>query len=87
MDTGQIAAWPENVPAIDLYAKPRDGGSYRLLGPDYKVIAAIEQDYVPNRCIPGDYGDYVDLKIDATGKITNWPRDPDVGKFFGEDDE
>lgn len=83
-DNGQIENWPEPI-AIDLYCKPRDGGTYRLFSPNGNQVAAIEQNYVPNRCIPGEYGDYIDLKIDATGKITNWPRDPDVAQFFGED--
>ena len=36
-----------------------------------KVIAQIENDYVP-KCIPGEWGDYVDFQINAAGVITNW---------------
>lgn len=86
IDTGQILGWPDGVPAFRLYAKPRDGGSYRLLGADGAVLAAIEQNYVPNGVVPGDYGDYVDLNIAANGVITNWPAPPDPRAFFAADD-
>lgn len=69
-DTGKIVGWPQGKTA-DLYMKVTDGGSYFLLGEDGKVIAALEQDYVPD-CIPGEYGDYIIFVIDADGVIADW---------------
>jgi len=31
--------------------------------------------------------DYVMLKIDSGGVITNWPKSPDVSAFFPREDE
>lgn len=79
--TGQIVDWPKDGKAIDIYLKPRDAGTYKLIGPTGELIAEIDEDYVPNGIIPGNYGDYVDLKIDDSGKIKNWPdaRRVDLG--------
>lgn len=85
VDTGKVENWPADAGALDLYCKPRDGGTYRLIGLDDKVITTLDS-YVPNSVIPGDYGDYIGLKIDASGVIQNWPKDPDFGVFFGEED-
>ena len=35
----------------------------------------------------GDISWSDDLKIDGTGKITNWPKKPDFSAFFKADDE
>lgn len=84
--TGQIRDWPKrDVAPLDLYMKVCDSGSYYLLDGD-KQIASIEGDYVP-RAIPGKWGDYVDFKIDANGRITNWKFDTSkLDQFFGDDD-
>lgn len=87
IDTGKIEGWPESAGKVDLFCKPRDAGSYRLLSPDGKVVAAIEQNYVPHGVVPGDDGDYVGFNIDAQGVITNWPTSPDLGDFFKNEDE
>lgn len=81
-ETGRIYDWPQGV-AYDLYMKVCDLGSYFLLDSDGDVLGAIERDYVPD-CIPGDYGDYIDLKIDGSGNITNWNTDFTVDDFFRE---
>jgi phosphoribosylformylglycinamidine (FGAM) synthase PurS component len=65
--------------------KVRDRGSYTLLDPQMQTIAKIEQDYVPHGVIPGSYGDYIELDIDANGKIRNWPKSFDLHEFFRED--
>lgn len=84
MDTGKIRDWPQGL-AYDLSMKVTDGGSYYLLDENDNVVASL-QDYVPEP-IPGRYGDYVELEINADGTIDNW--DPDKGEiildFFGED--
>lgn len=81
VDTGQIQDWKHDGP-FDFFAFPRDSGTYRLLGPDEKVLAKLEQEYVPS-VIPGD-GDSMDLKIDAKGFIKGWPTrpQPDFREFF-----
>lgn len=85
IDTGKIENWPADFGAFELYMKVCDSGSYYLLDGNTQ-IAAIEGDYVPNGVVPGEYGDYVDLKIAADGTITNWPKKPDVSSFFPERD-
>lgn len=87
IDTGKIEGWPESAGKVDLFCKPRDGGSYRLLSPDGKVVAALEQDYVPNGVVPGKDGDYLGFNIDAQGVITNWNRSPSLHNFFPDDED
>ncbi len=84
IDTGQIQGWPKGE-AKDLYMKVCDGGSYNLIG-DQGQTVATRQDYVPHGVVPGEYGDYIDLKINADGVITNWPKNPDVSAFFDNED-
>jgi len=80
IETGQIESWPGG--ALEIQLKVVDTGSYFLYDEDYTVLAEIRNDYVPNRLIPGNYGDYVYLNIDADGKILNWPKNPNVVDFF-----
>ncbi len=85
IDTGKIRDWPVGQTG-DMYMKVCDNGTYALLGPDGKEIAKREGEYVPNDVVPGEWGDYIDLHIDANGVITNWPKNPDVGVFFDDND-
>lgn len=71
IETGKIFDWPQGQSG-NLYMKVCDEGSYYLLDENDEEILSIEGDYVPNGLIPGSYGDYIDLKIDSTGIITNW---------------
>lgn len=84
VDTGRIMNWPseENIGVLDFSAKVGDCGTYTLLAADGSEIISIVEDYVPNNLIPGEYGDYIDLKISAEGVITNWPENPNVYQFF-----
>ncbi len=84
IDTGKIVEWPQGKTG-HLFMKVCDGGTYRLIRNDGSCVAQIIQDYVPNGIIPGEFGDYVDLRINAEGIITNWPKKPDVSAFFGEE--
>lgn len=86
IDTGVIEGWPIGKTGR-LHMKVCDGGTYSLIGSAGEVLAVRNQEYVPHGVIPGEYGDYIDLQIDATGKITNWPKNPDVGVFFGESED
>lgn len=81
IETGVIEGWPAGV-QHELHMKVCDEGSYWLLDPERNVVASIEDDYVPNDLIPGSYGDYIEVQIDETGKITNWCKKPDVSEFF-----
>lgn len=92
VETGKIANWPESYGKSSIWMKVRDEGIYRLYGHDddqigLKMVASIEQDYVPHGLVPGEYGDYVDLTIDTNGVITNWPKDPDFSAFFPDQDD
>jgi hypothetical protein len=71
IETGKIFDWPQGKSG-NLHMKVCDEGSYYLLDENDEEVLSIEGDYVPNRLIPGTYGDYIDLKIDSTGTITNW---------------
>lgn len=84
IDTGRIQDWPIGKSGR-LSMKVCDEGTYTLLDKAGKVIATRAQDYVPNDLIPGEYGDYIDLKIDEQGIITNWPKKPNLSEFFPED--
>lgn len=85
IDTGTIKGWPAGEVG-EFYTKVCDEGAYSLIGPSGKVIAELKNDYVPHGVIPGEYGDYVHLKIDTDGRISNWPKKPDVSAFFSEND-
>ncbi len=87
VDTGKIVGWPADKDGeFRVFDKVRDSGTYILLAPDGSEVAAIRQDYVPNRMIPGSYGDYVELEIKG-GVVTNWPKNPSASQFFPSNDE
>lgn len=83
VDAGRITAWTGLAISVNL--KPRDSGTYRLIDDHGETIATIDEDYVPNAAIPGSYGDYIELEIEADGKITNWKR-PSFKEFFRKTD-
>jgi len=83
VDSGVIEDWPKGK-AAEVYMKVCDQGSYYLVDDKNELVASIEEDYVPNYLIPGEYGDYIDLKINEDGKITNWPSKPSFIDFFPE---
>ena len=86
IDTGQILNWPKGV-SLGFYMKVCDQGSYYLKDDNFKTVAKIENDYVPNGVIPGEYGDYIEMQINENGVIENWPKEDEVdfGEFFGDD--
>lgn len=86
LETGQILDWPADAGlrldwpgSFDM--KVVDEGSYFLLDENKKVVAYIEDGYVPNNLLPGEYGDYLNLEISVTGKITNWLKNPSLSEF------
>ena len=80
IDTGKINDWPKGQ-TLDLYMKVCDEGMYRLFDADWNELACIDG-YVPNGIVPGSYGDYVGLKINESGVITNWPTSPTFDDFW-----
>jgi hypothetical protein len=85
IETGKIVAWLDCHPGGDIYMKVVDCGLYYLLDASFGIVASIENDYVPHGVVPGDYGDYIDLKI-VDGVIVNWPKKIDVSAFFRGDE-
>ena len=85
-ESNRIIGWPEGE-EWNVYDKVGDSGFYYLLDENQDVIASIEGDYVPNKCIPGKYGDYIDLEISAEGVVTNMIRNPDFSEFFKEEND
>jgi len=86
IDTGNIKYWPLGK-ELDIYMKVNDSGVYVLYTDDGEEIARLEGEYVPHGIVPGDYGDYVDLKIGADGVIKNWPKNPDLSEFFEKEEQ
>ena len=86
VDTGKVVSWQGSEP-VNIYDKVRDNGVYTLFGTDGLEVGKIDNYYVPNDLIPGDYGDYINLEINADGVITNWPKYPNVLQFSPEKDD
>jgi len=80
IDTGRIHDWPKGKTG-DMFMKICDTGIYKLFDSNQMQVAKIDDGYVPNNLIPGEYGDYVDFKIDEDGKIKNWPSNPNFSDF------
>lgn len=85
IDSGQIEGWPKGD-AREMHVKVCDAGLYSLLDAEGKELARLDG-YVPHGVVPGSYGDYVILSIDESGRITNWPKSPDVSEFFEDQDD
>lgn len=85
VNTGIILNWPEGVTA-DVHFKVCDAGSYYLKDEDGNVVLSIEDNYVPNSLIPGEYGDYIIMTIDENGKIVEWSKNPSIEDFTRDED-
>ena len=84
IDNGIVIDWPKGEKG-NLEMKICDEGSYYLLDENYDTILSIEEDYVPNKLLPGSYGDYLKLHINENGTITNWYSQPSIEDFIFED--
>jgi len=80
LDTHKIRDWPLGQ-MRSLYTKVCDAGSYYLLDENEKVVTSINQDYVPNNLIPGEWGDYIEMIIEGDGTISNWSGIADFSDF------
>jgi len=85
LDTGEIQGWPKGKEA-KLYMKVTDCGCYHLMSHG-AIVAERNEEYVPHGVVPGEYGDYIDFKINGDGIITNWPKRPNLSVFFGDEDD
>jgi len=87
VDTGRIIGWPQGR-ELNVYMKVVDGGIYILYDTKGEELARVEQYYVPHGLVPGENGDYVDLKINGWGVITNWPNASDIEleEFFNKEE-
>lgn len=86
VDTGKVVSWQGSEP-VNIHDKVCDNGVYTLFGLDGLEVGKIDNYYVPNNLIPGDYGDYINLEINSDGFVTNWPKYPSVLEFFPEKDD
>ena len=81
IDNGIITNWKQGIKA-EIHYKVVDEGSYYLKDSEGKIIATMENEYVPNMLCPKKrgYGDYIIMDIDENGKISNW--NADISYFF-----
>ena len=84
IDARKVVGWPEGrTGSLDL--KVSDQVEYDLAARDMSVIKTVK--YCAPACIPGEYGDYVDMAIGADGTIAGWTPSPSqVGESFFPDD-
>lgn len=85
VDTGVIVNWEQGKTA-KVHYKVCDAGSYYLQDEYGEDVLSIEEDYVPNKLIPGEYGDYIIMSIDENGKITEWETPADFSDFINDED-
>ena len=86
LETGKIRDWPQGEER-EYYWKICDAGSYHLLDKNGEAALSIRNNYVPNNLLPGEWGDYLDLKINGEGVITNWLKSPTAEDFTNDEDE
>jgi len=85
IDSGEIRDWPKGEER-EYYWKICDAGSYYLLDENEEVALSITENYVPNNLLPGEWGDYLSLKINKDGVITNWHKNPSAEDFYSDED-
>lgn len=75
LETGVITNWTPGTVA-DVHYKICDAGIYQLAAADGSIVKEVSGYVPPILCPEGKgYGDYIIMKIDATGKISNWKID------------
>jgi hypothetical protein len=85
IDNGVIINWEEGKEA-KVHYKVCDAGSYYLQDEQGETVLSIEDDYVPNSLIPGEYGDYIVMTINKDGVIKEWKSSPDISDFLNDED-
>jgi hypothetical protein len=86
IETGVITNWEQGKTA-DVHFKVCDAGSYYLQDEYGVEVLSIEDDYVPNSLIPGNYGDYIVMTVDGEGKIKEWKTPADLSDFINDEDD
>ncbi|THA16815.1 hypothetical protein [Rodentibacter pneumotropicus] len=86
LDTFKIEGWPQGKSG-ELSTKVCDEGTYALLDENKQTVKEISDCYVPNKVIPGEFGDYIHLKIDESGKVTNMPKELNFDEFLKQSEE
>jgi hypothetical protein len=84
LEKRRVLNWPQGK-TLEFSMKVCDEGVYELLTADLDVIKKIDG-YVPNQLLPGEYGDYLELKIDENGIITNWLPNANLSNFEDADE-
>lgn len=86
IETGEIINWSKGTTA-NIHYKVCDAGSYYLQDENNNIILSIEDDYVPNKLIPGQYGDYIVMNVDGDGKIKEWKTPADLSDFITKEED
>lgn len=86
IETGEIINWSKGTTA-NIHYKVCDAGSYYLQDEYGKDVLSIEDDYVPNKLIPGEYGDYIIMNIDINGNIKEWKTPANLSDFLNEEED
>jgi hypothetical protein len=82
IDEGKVRDWPGGEQKI--YLTVCDQGTY-ILWSGWDSVERIDCDYVPNKLIPGEFGDTISLEIEDDGTISNWYKKPSLEEFWPED--
>lgn len=85
----KVLNWDYEDGYLRMWGKVCDSGIYTLLDADNNPLWQI-RGYVPNRLIPPfdkDFGDYIELSVEADGTIENWLTTPDFSEFIEEGKE
>lgn len=81
INTGQICNFVAQNKETALYIKASDNGEYGLHSKNMKCLRRF-RGYVPNKLLPGEFGDYIELNVNETGLITNWLKEPCIDELF-----
>lgn len=85
LEDARMRDWPAGY-AVSLYVKVVDRGRYELLAGEL-VLAVDDGGYVPE-CVPNEYGDYLNLDIQADGSVSGWKPDLElILRSFGFGDK
>lgn len=83
-----VLEWKKEIGICQVFTKIRDEGVYTLLDKD-KIPFCQLSGYVPNNMFPptDGYGDYLELKINENGIITNWYDHCNLSEFISRGKE
>lgn len=81
IESGVILNW-ESGKTANVHYKVCDDGTYHLEDEERNILLTKEY-YVPKILdLDGEsYGDYIIMKVDEKGKISNWNNQPDISDF------